>query len=90
MLGGLHVRYYSCPCMGLLEFSHYENEPIKDYLTKKTIKVLRKSVFRCSKCGDLVSVVLMPSYEQYVLMRKIKVSDEEFERLGNKYKSYRR
>ena len=79
MIAGLHVRYNMRPCMGNLVFSHHENILISN-------KVIEKSFFRCSKCGDIVSVIIMPSYEQYILMRRIKVSDKEFERVRDRYR----
>ena len=65
MIAGLHVRYNLRPCLGNLRFSHTEHVPVIDRQTNKVVRQLKKSFFRCDKCGDLVSVVLMPSYLDY-------------------------
>lgn len=66
MIAGHHVRQALRPCMGCLRFSHYEHVPVIDKRSKKTVKTIRKSFFKCQRCGDLVSVIVMPSYNDYI------------------------
>lgn len=53
-------------CGGALFFDHKED---------------RKTFFKCRKCKTLVNIAICPSYNQYVLSGRIKVSPEEYDRI---------
>jgi len=55
-------------CGGDLSFHHKED---------------RKTFFQCSKCGQLVNCAVCPSYNQYVLSGRVRVTREEYERIKN-------
>lgn len=62
-----------------------------EYLGKKSFnvrnKVITKDIFHCDKCNQDISCFLNPSYDDYVLAGKIRVSWWELRRVKNKYKT---
>lgn len=65
---------------GFLEFEKKETvtvvvnkHAVKKYGAKPIEKQLTKNFYRCDKCNNLVNVVVCPSWEDYVMMGKIRV-----------------
>ncbi len=85
-------RYANLPhiaCGGYLEYEADElvnvviNKRAVKFGAKAIIKTITKHLFRCDKCDGLVNVVSCPSYEDYVLNGKIRVSKAEYWRIKN-------
>lgn len=51
---------------------------VERFGAKAIIKPITKNLYRCDKCNDLVNVITCPSYEEFVLRGKIRVSKEEY------------
>ncbi|MCK4328285.1 hypothetical protein KAX02_00425 [candidate division WOR-3 bacterium] len=65
-------------CGGSLEFHHDETVKVS---TSRGQKEIRKSLFLCDKCGDMVNCIQFPSYEEYVLRGQIWVTPSEYYRI---------
>jgi len=48
-----HIKYHTHHCGGELRFSHYEDKGFGH----------NKSMYKCMRCGDLVNIISMPSYD---------------------------
>lgn len=77
-------------CGGVLTFEKevVENvtvnaRAVKKFNARPIIKQLTKSMHRCDKCHDLVNVISCPSWEDFVLRGKIRVSKEVYWKLKN-------
>ncbi len=51
---------------------------VEKFGAKAKIKQVTKNMFRCNKCRELVNVVTCPSWEQFVLWGKIRVSKKQY------------
>jgi len=65
-------------CGGKLVFSHTEKTKIKR-------KIITKQMHECQKCGALINVIECPSFEEYVLSGRIRVSKAEYHAIKNQY-----
>lgn len=63
-------------CGGTLVYSHKKK-------TKAGNKTITKNMHKCSKCGAMINVILMQSYEEMVLSGQIRVSKQEYYRIKN-------
>lgn len=67
-------------CGGELKFSH-----TKQTRLKHSNKTIRKQMYECQRCGQLINVVDLPSYEQYVLMGQIRINKKEYHAIKKQY-----
>jgi hypothetical protein len=63
---GLSSYHQHVKCGGDLEFHHKED---------------RKTFYLCNKCEQSVNCALCPSYNQYVLSGRVRVTREEYHRI---------
>lgn len=56
---------------------------VKRFNAKAIIKQITKSMFRCDKCSELINVVICPSWEDFVLSGKIRVTKAEYWKIKN-------
>lgn len=68
-----HVR-----CGGDLVFSHTEKKKIKK-------NIITKQMYECQKCGAFINVIECPSFEEYVLSGRIRVSKPEYYNIKKQY-----
>lgn len=75
-------------CGGNLEYEKMEivnvtvnKRDVRVSGAKAIIKQISKNLYRCDKCNDLVNVVSCPSYEDFVMSGKIRVSPQEYWRI---------
>jgi len=68
-------------CGGELKFSH-----TKKVKLKHSGQIIRQQMYECQKCGQLVNVIDLPSYEQYVMMGQIRVTKQEYKAIIDQYK----
>lgn len=67
---------------GKLIFHHTKKENFKG-------RIMTKDYYQCEKCKQIMQVITMPSYEEYVLRGQIWVEYEELTRI-RKNDEYRR
>jgi hypothetical protein len=65
-------------CGGELIFSRAET-------VKAGKNTIQKNLHRCDKCGALINIILMPSYEEYVLNGAIRVQKQEYIAIRDRY-----
>jgi len=79
-------------CLGELEFSHNETQVIETKSGKQIPRTRR--IHKCSKCGQIMNVIICPSFEDYVLNGEIRVTYNEYQRIKKAYEkqphSYRK
>ena len=81
-------------CGGKLNFAETKlttiivnKKAVEKYGNKAIIKQFNKDYYKCDKCGALINIITLPSWEQYVLMGKIRVSTQEYWGIKNAYKA---
>jgi len=83
---------YHIGCNGQLTYAKtiietivLNKKAVDKFHAKAKIKQIEKEYYICDKCKALVNIISFPSYEQYVLMGKIRVTKQEYLRLKEKY-----
>ena len=76
---------YHIGCGGELKFIETKlvtvitnKRAVEKYDARAKIKQFNKDFYMCNKCENLVNVIILPSWEQYVLMGKIRISKQEY------------
>jgi len=76
---------YHIGCGGKLNFAETKivtvitnKKAVEKYNARAKIKQLNKDFYKCDKCENFVNIVTFPSWEEYVLMGKIRVSTQEY------------
>jgi hypothetical protein len=75
-------------CKGVLNFAETKREvvvvnkkAVDKYGAKAIIKQFNKDFYKCTKCNVFINVIIMPSWEEYVLMGKIRIDKQAYWRL---------
>ncbi len=71
---------YHLHCGGKLNFAETKvvtvvvnKKAVEKYDAKAIIKQFNKNFYKCDKCEEFVNVIIFPSWEQYVLMGRIRI-----------------
>ena len=79
-------------CGGTLNFARSEvvtvtvnKKAMEKYGAKAIIKQHNKDLYKCDKCDMLVNVIDMPSWEEYVLMGRIRIEKWKYLKLRKEY-----
>lgn len=59
---------------------------VEKFNAKAKIKQFNKDFYMCNKCKSLINIIIFPSWEQYVLMGKIRISTQEYWRIKEAHK----
>jgi len=85
---------YHLSCGGTLNFTETKivtvvvnKRAVDKYNEKAIIKQFNKDFYKCDKCKNPINVIIFPSWEQYVLMGKIRISKQEYWKLKNAYQA---
>jgi len=54
---------------------------VKKYNAKAKIKQFNKDLYKCDECDKLVSVIDFPSWEEYVLMGRIRLPKWQYRKI---------
>jgi len=54
---------------------------VRKFGAEAKIKQITKSLFRCDKCNELINIVTCPSWEDFVLRGRIRVTKQEYWRI---------
>jgi len=83
---------YHIGCGGKLNFAETKIETVivnkkavEKFNARAIIKQFNKDFYICSKCKKRTNVIIFPSWEQYVLMGKIRISKQEYWGIKNAY-----
>lgn len=84
---------YHLGCGGKLNFAETKTvtvtvnkKAVEKYHAKAIIKQFNKDFYKCDKCENFINVVILPSWEKYVLMGKIRISKQEYWRIKEEHK----
>lgn len=84
------INYMNRPhigCGGNLTYEKMETVDVtvnkRDFRNgaKAIVKQISKNFYKCDKCEELVNVISCPSYEDFVMSGKIRVSSAEYWRI---------
>lgn len=85
---------YHLNCGGTLNFARTEvvtvvvnKRAVDKYNAKAIIKQFNKDLYKCDKCEEFVSVVIFPSWEEYVLMGKIRVAKWKYWKIKDAHRA---
>jgi len=85
---------YHLGCGGKLNFAETKvvtlvvnKKAVEKYNAKSVIKQLNKDFYKCDKCENFVNVIIFPSWEQYVLMGKIRISKQAYWKLKDEHRA---
>ena len=81
-------------CGGTLNFAETKlvtvvinKKAVEKFGAKAVIKQFNKDFFKCNKCENFINVIIFPSWEQYVLMGKIRVAKWKYWEIKEAYKA---
>lgn len=79
---------YHLGCGGTLNFAETKlvtivvnKKAVDKYNAKAIIKQFNKDFYKCDKCENFINIIIFPSWEQYVLMGKIRIAKWEYWKL---------
>ena len=85
---------YHIGCGGELNFAETKIETVivnkkavEKYGDKAIIKQFNKDFYKCNKCKSFTNVIILPSWEQYVLKGDIRVTTQLYWKIKNAYKA---
>jgi hypothetical protein len=85
---------YHLGCGGTLNFAETKlvtivtnKRAVDKYDAKAKIKQFNKDFYKCDKCKNFISVIVSPSWEQYVLMGKIRIEKWKYWELKKAYQA---
>ena len=83
---------YHLGCGGALNFAESKlvtvvvnKRAVDKYNAKAIIKQFNKDFYKCNKCEEFVNVIIFPSWEQYVLMGKIRIEKWKYWKLKKEH-----
>ncbi len=83
-----YPRYHLGNCGGKLNFAETKlvtvvvnKKAVDKYGAKAIIKQFNKDFYKCTKCELFINVIILPSWEEYVLMGKIRIDKQAYWRL---------
>lgn len=72
-------------CGGVLNFAETKivtvianKKAVEKFKAKAIIKQFNKDFYKCTKCETFINVIIMPSWEEYVLMGKIRINKQAY------------
>jgi len=85
---------YHLHCGGKLNFAETKvvtvvvnKRAVEKYNAKAIIKQFNKDLYKCDKCEEFVNVVIFPSWEEYVLMGKIRIEKWRYWKIKDAYRA---
>lgn len=81
-------------CGGTLNFAEtrlvtvvLNKKAVEKFNAKAVIKQFNKDFYKCDKCKTFINVIIFPSWEQYVLMGKIRIEKWKYWKIKEAYKA---
>lgn len=85
---------YHLNCGGELIFTETKHtvvvvnkRAVDRYGDKAVIKQFDKDYYKCDKCKEQINVIIFPTWEQYVLMGKIRVPTWKYWKIKDAYRA---